>query len=81
MSSTKVKDRITQVQLTRHYNTNSYAVDTAWIRSDLARVGKRVTIENSPEVWTVSKVYGTKSVDDLDGQYHAWREFATKLDR
>lgn len=56
--------------------------EICWIRSDLAKVGKRVRIEDVDlldNVWTVAEVYGTKEVADLDGQRHAWREFGRKL--
>lgn len=75
----KTKDRITQVQLVRRYNTSSTSVEVAWIRSDLAKVGKRVRIEGDPTVWTVAELYGSKEVSDLEGQYRAWREFKDKL--
>lgn len=75
----KTKERITQVRLERRYDTNGYTLDVAWIRSDLARVGKRVYVEDDDRVWTITEVYGTRDADDLEWLYKAWREFATKL--
>lgn len=79
MKQCKTRDRITQVMLEHRYDTSSMSIEVAWIRSDLAKVGKRVAIENDPSVWTVIEVYGTKEVSDLEGQYKAWREFRDKL--
>lgn len=77
--SKNVKDRITQVMLTRRRSPSSMSTEVCWIESGLAKIGKRLSIEGSPEVWTVSEVYGTREIESLDMQYKAWREFAEKL--
>jgi hypothetical protein len=81
--STRTKDRITQVKIeTPCYpcRPGCTTYDICWIRSDLAKVGKKVRKEGEFTTYTVTEVYATKTVEDLEKRYTAWREFAEKLD-
>ena len=43
---------------------NGLRIDTAWIPSEFAEVGKTIRIDGKPGVWTVTQVGSTKSAED-----------------
>lgn len=54
-----------------------YTEDVAWIRNDLAKVGK-VVRDEADVVWLVKELYGVQKVG---ADWHSgWRKFARVLD-
>lgn len=48
-----------QVALQRSSPGGVY-LDVAWVDDELGRVGKRLRVEATGEIWTVVEVYGTR---------------------
>lgn len=63
-----------QVALERRSAQGRYQ-DVAWIDADMARVGKRVRVEGTDEVWEIVEVYGTRRREFVEGSRAARKHF------